>query len=138
MGECKIVNINSITSIPEIVGENLKEWCNNRGISPQECDNIHVSNDGDDTCFIGAFGEKLNGGNFFDNLEKKIVDKKKEYIQLKNLEKEVIDYTNQRDFEILSELNKNKIQELIFLIIILIIAVCFGIYLIFNYLVVDK
>lgn len=138
MGECKIVNINSETNIPEIVGENLIEWCNNKGISYADCENIHKSNDGDDTCFIGAFSKKLEGENFFTDLEKKIVDKKKEYIQLKNLEKEVIDYTNQRDFEILSELNKNKIQELIFLIIILIIAWCFGIYLIFNYLVVDK
>jgi hypothetical protein len=54
------------------------------------------------------------------------------------MENEVMDYTNERDLNLLEKINKNKIHELIYLIIYLVIAWCFGIYIIFNYLVIEK
>ena len=61
--------------------------------------------------------EVTEDSNFLNNINQKIIRKKKEYKQLKHLETEINDYTNERDLQLLSNVNKNKVQELIILII---------------------
>ena len=138
MNECKLVELNQKQNIPYLVKQNLYEWClrehPNNNI---ECEDLEPTNK-NNTCLIDIFNEEVvNNPDFLKNIDKSILEKKKEYKQLKHLETEVNNYTNERDLQLLSNVNKNKVQELIILIIFLIIYWCFGIYLIFNYLVIQ-
>ena len=54
------------------------------------------------------------------------------------MDKELSNYTTERDIELMEQLNKTKFTELIYLIILLTIAWGFGIYIMFNYLVVKN
>lgn len=138
MTECKLVATDGAEKIPDLVKQNLYDWClREHPDEPQKCDplkDIGSSN----TCLIDIFNkEVVEDADFLNNINQRILDKKKEYKQLKHLETEINDYTNERDLQLLSNVNKNKVQELIILIVFLIIYWCFGIYLIFNYLVIQ-
>ena len=134
--KCELVNKNETISIPKIVGENLHEWCSNEGIEDSKCNELKDEKPFND-CLFNIFEEEINSTDITE-IEEKILEKTKTYIQLKNFDKEIMDITNERDIELLQEINKTKGQELIYLIMLLIIAWCFGIYLMFNYLVIEK
>ena len=137
--KCELVNKNEIISIPKIVGGNLHEWCRNEADTEAdkvECDKLKDENPFND-CLFNIFEAEIENLTPT-QIEEKILEKTKTYIQLQNFDKEVMDITNERDIELLREVNKTKGQELIYLIILLIIAWCFGIYLMFNYLVIEK
>lgn len=134
---CKLVNTNETISIPTIVGENLYEWCKNEADTEEDkvdCDKLKYKKFNDCAATIVNEINELT----ITEIKEKILEKTKTYIQLQNFDKEVMDITNERDIELLQEINKTKGQELIYLIILLIIAWCFGIYLMFNYLVIEK
>jgi len=110
------------------------EWCQNeKGL---ECTDLE-KDEGMGNCLVNIFNEEIVNESLED-INKRILEKKKTYIQLQNMENEVMDYTNERDLNLLEKINKNKIHELIYLIIYLVIGWCFGIYIIFNYLVIEK
>ena len=136
MPDCKIINTQRETDTSELVGQNLYEWCKNEDMTG--CDQlIDIKTDRD--CLVGIFDKEIKDNDeFIEEINKKILEKKKTYIQLQNMENEVMDYTNERDLNLLEKINKNKIHELIYLIIYLVIGWCFGIYIIFNYLVIEK
>ena len=138
MTECKLVELNQEQNIPELVKQNLYDWClREHPDNPNLCNDLKTT-DTNNTCLIDIFNkEVVQNANFLEDIDKRILEKKKEYKQLKHFETEVNDFTNERDLQLLTNVNKNKIQELIFLIIFLIIYWCFGIYLIFNYLVIQ-
>ena len=134
MSDCKIINTQRETDTSELVRQNLLEWCQNeKGL---ECTDLE-KDEGMGNCLVNIFNEEIVNESL-DDINKRILEKKKTYIQLQNMENEVMDYTNERDLNLLEKINKNKIHELIYLIIYLVIAWCFGIYIIFNYLVIEK
>lgn len=134
MSDCKIINTHKETDTSELVRQNLLEWCQNeKGL---ECKDLE-KNEGMGNCLVNIFNEEIVNESLED-INKRILEKKKTYIQLQNMENEVMDYTNERDLNLLEKINKNKIHELIYLIIYLVIGWCFGIYIIFNYLVIEK
>ncbi len=134
MPDCKIINTQRETDTSELVRQNLLEWCQNE--NGLECTDLE-KDEGMGNCLLDIFNEEIVNENL-DEINKRILEKKKTYIQLQNMENEVMDYTNERDLNLLEKINKNKIHELIYLIIYLVIAWCFGIYIIFNYLVIEK
>jgi len=134
MSDCKIINTQRETDTSELVRQNLLEWCQNeKGL---ECTDLE-KDEGMGNCLVNIFNEEIVNESLED-INKRILEKKKTYIQLQNMENEVMDYTNERDLNLLEKINKNKIHELIYLIIYLVIGWCFGIYIIFNYLVIEK
>mgnify|MGYP006098022969 CR=1 FL=1 len=134
MSDCKIINTQRETDTSELVRQNLLEWCQNeKGL---ECTDLE-KDEGMGNCLVNIFNEEIVNESL-DDINKRILEKKKTYIQLQNMENEVMDYTNERDLNLLEKINKNKIHELIYLIIYLVIGWCFGIYIIFNYLVIEK
>ena len=134
MTDCKIINTQRETDTSELVRQNLLEWCQNeKGL---ECTDLE-KDEGMGNCLVNIFNEEIVNESLED-INKRILEKKKTYIQLQNMENEVMDYTNERDLNLLEKINKNKIHELIYLIIYLVIGWCFGIYIIFNYLVIEK
>ena len=141
MSSCKLVNTAEIEPISELVRKNLYRWClddldkNDRDLGIN-CEDLAKSQS-DNTCFTEIFTEEIENLNEED-LKKKIIEKKKTLIQLQNFSEEINDYTDERDLNLLQNINKNKFQELIILVLLLIFAWCFGIYLIFNYLVIEK
>jgi hypothetical protein len=136
MSDCKLINTNEKMNNPELVRQNLLEWCKNE--KDFDCEDLDKTQD-DNECLFRLFTDEISDNdNFIDEINKKILEKNKTYIQLQNMENEVMDYTNERDLNLLEKINKNKIHELIYLIIYLVIAWCFGIYIIFNYLVIEK
>ena len=137
MSGCKLVKTDGTVDIPDLVRQNLYDWClREHPDEPQECDTLKDIGS-NNTCLIDIFKEEVvEDANFLNNIDKKILEKKKEYKQLKHLETEINDFTNERDLQLLSNVNKNKVQELIILVIFLILYWCFGIYLMFNYLLI--
>jgi len=134
MSDCKIINTQRETDTSELVRQNLLEWCQNeKGL---ECKDLK-KDEGMGNCLVNIFNKEIVNESL-DDINKRILEKKKTYIQLQNMENEVMDYTNERDLNLLEKINKNKIHELIYLIIYLVIGWCFGIYIIFNYLVIEK
>jgi len=136
MTDCKIINTQIDTDTSELVRQNLLDWCQNeKGL---ECTDLE-KDEKMGNCLIKIFNTEIGWNDkFIEEINKKILEKKKTYIQLQNIENEVMDYTNERDLILLEKINKNKIHELIYLIIYLVIGWCFGIYIIFNYLVIEK
>ena len=136
MSDCKLINTNEKMNNPELVRQNLLEWCKNE--KDFDCEDLDKTQE-DNECLFRLFTEEIEDNvNFIDEINIKILEKNKTYIQLQNMENEVMDYTNERDLNLLEKINKNKIHELIYLIIYLVIAWCFGVYIIFNYLVIEK
>ena len=137
MTECKLIAIDGAEKIPDLVKQNLYEWClREHPNEPEKCNRLKDSSS-INNCLIDIFDKEVTeDSNFLNNINQKLLEKK-EYKQLKHLETEINDYTNERDLQLLSNVNENKVQELIILIIFLIIYWCFGIYLIFNYLVIQ-
>ena len=138
MSECKLVETNGAEEIQDLVKQNLHDWCLREHPGEHEkCQPLEYEGS-DNTCLIDIFNKNIvEDHKFLDDIDKRILEKKKEYKQLKHFETEINDYTNERDLQLLSNVNKNKFQELIILIVFLIIYWCFGIYLIFNYLVIQ-
>lgn len=134
--KCKIVNTAQVVKIHELVGKNLHQWCLDEGEDEKKCAELY-SKDKSNTCFTEIFNDGIGKLNE-DKLKQKIVEKKKQLIQLQNFSEEVNDYTDERDLNLLEKINKNKIQEIIYLVLLLIFAWCFGIYIIFNYLKINK
>jgi len=138
MSECKLVTIDGEEKISDLVKQNLHDWClREHPDEPVKCKPLEYKGS-DNTCLIDIFNKNIvEDHKFLDDIDKRILEKKKEYKQLKHLETEIYDFTNERDLQLLSNVNKNKFQELIILIVFLIIYWFFGIYLIFNYLVIQ-
>ena len=134
--KCKIVNTAEVEDIPKLVGKNLHQWCLDEGEDKDKCAPLY-SKDKSNSCFTDIFDEEIENLNKED-LNQKIMEKKKQLIQLQNFSEEVNDYTDERDLNLLEKINKNKIQEIIYLVLLLIFAWCFGIYIIFNYLKINK
>jgi hypothetical protein len=134
MLDCKIINNKINTDTPELVRQNLFEWCDNE--KDIDCSELKKT-DKIGSCLISIFDKDIKDNtDFFNDIDNRILEKNKTYIQLQNMENKVMDYTNEADLNILEKLNKTKIHEIIYLIIYLIIAWCFGIYIIFNYFVI--
>ena len=136
MSGCKLVDLTKTSDISDMVGENLHEWCKNEGISATECEKLLTRNEMND-CLVEIFDKEISELCIAD-INQKILEKEKTYIQLQNMDKELSNYTTERDIELMEQLNKTKFTELIYLIILLTIAWGFGIYIMFNYLVVKK
>ena len=58
---------------------------------------------------------------------------RQEYINLKNLENNILDETNIGRFKLLKNINRNKRNELISLLVLYLIGVLFGITFVYNY-----
>ena len=136
MSSCKLVDLNKTSDISDMVGENLHEWCKNEGISDIDCEKLLDKNEMND-CLVKIFNEEIKNLSV-DEINQKILEKNKTYIQLQNMDKELSNYTTERDIQLMEELNKTMFLELIYLIILLTVAWGFGIYIMFNYLVVEK
>ena len=72
-----------------------------------------------------------------DDLVKLIDQNRRTIINLKKFIEEKNDLANVRDYEQMIKVEKKTVQDLIFMIILLVIAICFGIYCIYNYFVFD-
>tara|TARA_B100002019_G_C20887584_1_gene411832 strand:- start:60 stop:473 length:414 start_codon:yes stop_codon:yes gene_type:complete len=136
MSECKLVELNQEVDKRELVRQNLHDWCMREYDDSTVCERLDKV-EKNNKCLINIFQEEVvENPKFLHDLDKRILEKKKEYKQLKHLETEINDYTNERDLQLLSNVNKNKFQELIILVIFLILYWCLGIYLMFNYLLI--
>ena len=136
MSSCKLVDLTKTSDISDMVGENLHEWCKNEGISDEDCEKLLAKNEMND-CLVEIFNEEMRCLTV-ENINQKTLEKEKTYIQLQNMDKELSNYTTERDIQLMEQLNKTKFSEIIYLIILLTIAWGFGIYIMFNYLVVEK
>ena len=58
---------------------------------------------------------------------------RQEYINLKNLENNILDETNIGRFKLLKTINRNKRNELISLLVLYLLGILFGITFIYNY-----
>jgi len=132
MSGCKIISPDNPNTVPELVRKNLFKWCKDENYE-SECikKNLHKMNEIND-CIIGSFRDEIKNLSK-EEIENKIMEYKKTYIQLQNLASTINDSTNKRDLGILTKLHKIKYQELIFLIIIVILYILSIIYLVFNY-----
>ena len=68
-----------------------------------------------------------------DELVKLIDQNRRTILNLKKFIEEKNDLANIRDYEQMLKVEKKTIQDLIFMIILLVIAICFGIFCIYNY-----
>ena len=72
-----------------------------------------------------------------DDLVKLLDQNRRTIINLKKFIEEKNDLANVRDYEQMIKVEKKTIQDLIFMIILLVIAICFGIFCIYHYFVFD-
>ena len=72
-----------------------------------------------------------------DELVKLIDQNRRTILNLKKFIEEKNDLANVRDYEQMLKVEKKTIQDLIFMIILLVIAICFGIFCIYHYFVFD-
>tara|TARA_Y100000389_G_C17191242_1_gene378956 strand:- start:49 stop:510 length:462 start_codon:yes stop_codon:yes gene_type:complete len=68
-----------------------------------------------------------------DDLIKLIDENRRTIISLKKFIEEKNDLASERDYEQMIKVEKKSIQDLILIIILLVIALCFGIYCIYNF-----
>ena len=100
----------------------LYNWCNdlNKGTSNNiDCTHFDPTNEECD------FGPEISS----------FKDERMEYNKLKNLENILLDETPKAKLDILKNINNNKNKEIILLLIMLIIGICYGIFFIYNYFI---
>ena len=78
MTECKLVELNQEQNIPELVKQNLYDWClREHSNDSTDCEDLKPTNT-NNTCLIDIFNkEVVQNTDFLENIDKIILEKKK-------------------------------------------------------------